>query len=167
MGMALTRALLGSKRTSELSELLKRVFRVAGATETDQAQLAEVLGQFGVIHNLRDKIVHQGAWPEFHEGKWAIRNSNHNQIKEQSQLVETYFTIEDLDDMAADLDLIQDKVRRLLFTAIFTHGFHGNRSSQWVQQEPWRYTPSRLKLRRPVSAPKPKARSPRQKPSPE
>jgi hypothetical protein len=148
-GLTLTRVLLGSQRTKELSDTLKRLLRVTGAAEERQETLAKALSHLGEIQMLRDRIVHQSASPEFHEGKWAVRNSNHNQIRENSQLEELYFTIEDMDDMSADLWLLQVKVRMALFPELVITP-EPNTLMKYAQQ-PWRYKPSRLKRRRPVS----------------
>lgn len=148
--LMLTRALLGSQRTKELSETIKRVLRLKRVPAAHQACAAAALAHLGHIQYLRDRIVHQSAKPEFHDGRWAVRNTNQNQVREASQIEEIYFTIEDLDDMSEDLWYVIAIVRSAMFPDVITMA---GRSGDLIDQNefpPFLYKPSRLKRRRPA-----------------
>ncbi|MDP9415511.1 MAG: hypothetical protein M3Q08_15815 [Pseudomonadota bacterium] len=138
-GLALAKAIIGSQRIGQLSETMKRTMRVAKHDAGYQDELAKTLDHLGAIHSIRDRIVHQGAMPEFYEGKWRVRNTNVSQIREAHQEEEIFFTIEDLESMTADLALVQLKIRIALFRR-----HPGDLAMLQALQQPWRYKPSEL-----------------------
>jgi hypothetical protein len=139
-GIALARALLGRQRSQEISDTVKRLLRVTNADEQTHIIANGAFQQFGLIVGIRNRIVHQGASPEYHEGKWTVRNTNQSQVRESGQIEEIFFTIEDLEHMARDLGIIQIMVRVSLFPEL---GREFRKSAlSYIQEPSWHYKSS-------------------------
>lgn len=136
-----SRGLLGSPRGGELSKTIKRVMRVADCDEPSTKLTDHALTQFSEIHGMRDRLVHYGASPEYFEGKWKVRNTNEAQIRESSQLEETWFSIEDLEHMTEDLWFIQTLLRASMLNLFGTMKGFGLAD---LLKHAWRYKPSGL-----------------------
>jgi hypothetical protein len=151
-GRALARSLLGALRTEGLKDTMTKAAATAGIEQRFQEELSGALAHLGEIRFLRDRIVHAGALPEFHDGKWTVRTTNHNQVRVEAQIVEIHFTIEDLDAATTDLESIAIRIRHALFTTLRKIG-EATRAYRRAH-EPWQYRPSGLKKRSPNATPR-------------
>lgn len=160
-GRLLAQALVGPRRTSDLTDILKEVMRMAGSDEKYQKEAEVALNHLGEIRHLRDKIVHNSATLEFFDGAWSAMSSNRFQVRKSAQTEEVYFTIDDLDNMTDDLGSLIMRVRNALFTTLRAEV---EKTKAWTDaQKPWRYKPSGLKRRGPKHQPtKRKSSNPRQ-----
>lgn len=141
---AISRAILGSQRTKEMSETIKRILRVTNADKEDQVLAADALRQLAEIQHVRDRIAHQSAGMEFFNGAWHVRNSNHNQVKEESQIEQLRLTIEDMDNMTEDLWQIQGTIRFILLPSLRSMDNKGSTDALPT----WHHKPSALKRQR-------------------
>ena len=149
MARDISRAIIGSKRTKELSEIITRVLRAIQTRTQDQELAARALKQLSEIQHVRDRIAHNGAGMEFYGGAWMIRNSNHNQVREESQIEQLRLTIEDMDNMTEDLWQIQGVFRFIMLP----HLTNADGSPLTGELPPWRHKPSALKRHRRSSPP--------------
>jgi hypothetical protein len=140
----ISRAILGSKRVKELSEIIKRVLHVIGSDEDDREIAREALNQLSHIQHVRDRIAHNGAGMEFYGGAWMIRNSNHNQVRDEDQIEQLRLTIEDMDNMTEDLWQIQGVFRLIMLP----HLKSPDGTKLTGELPPWQYKPSALKRHR-------------------
>ena len=134
--MDLLRALTGSQRSKPLSDIIEAVLRITGVSKEERDEISNVLGHFGHIRFIRDKIAHQGAWPEEHQGGVRWRSSAHG--REPKDTKSYYFTVDDLRAATRDLQAVRG---RLDVVMIPENPNVRGMVEQEGHYEPWRYKP--------------------------
>jgi hypothetical protein len=147
---AIVHAILGGMRIAVARDTLKRLLRVTGAADSVCAEINRVLGQLGEIQFFRDRIAHNGAFPDF-ENAGRFYTTNQIAARETEQVEWISFTPAILLDMAHDLELIP----YLIDMALASPGERDRHAALAKTPEdrqaildppsrPWRYRPSQL-----------------------
>ncbi|MFC4290976.1 hypothetical protein ACFOWX_00920 [Sphingorhabdus arenilitoris] len=100
--MDIVRALVGSKRSDQISETIKLLFRVAKRSNDDQEFVNDALSQFSHIRFMRDRLVHSGSTP-FYDNGWFFHTANSLEVKERVKARDYVFKLHDLKNMTTDL----------------------------------------------------------------
>lgn len=144
------RALLGSRRTTELLDTTMQVMKAAmkaGSSHTSEhvEELKYLSGQVGEIRYLRDRIAHYAVHPEAIGPEVWFRTINTYTVKDLSRAECLLFKIEHLDAAFEDLKVICARFPRTMFLER-RHKVPYMESVRHLY-EPWQYKPSELKRR--------------------
>lgn len=104
-----------------------------------QAAMSDTLAQFGSIRFIRDKIAHNGAWPRHNEmDEWRWGTFSH-QRRKPTDGGEHFFSTDDLNHAAEDLETIRHRLDALLITE---HPILLEEAHALGTFGPWRYKPA-------------------------
>lgn len=138
--MDLLRAVMGEQRAAVLAEILKEVMRAAGRDDKSRAEMKETLDHFGHITAIRNRIIHNGAWPEKDTLRWRSTTS---QGRTPKDLKTTFFTIDDLKNASEDLAIIRHRISALVVVENPNVRADAEKAG-YFQPKPWRYKPVQL-----------------------
>lgn len=131
------RALVGQRSAANMSETIKMLLRIADRTPNERQIAHDALLQFSHIAQLRNRIVHSGASPAYHD-QWLFYTSDALQARERHKARAFVFTIEDLENMTVDLRSI--RLRIGVATLTDTPGFAAF-ADEHNAFDPWLYAP--------------------------
>jgi hypothetical protein len=164
-------SVLGGMRVKMSNDTIKRALRVSGASLGMRTEADRVLNQLSEIHYIRDRLVHNTAYPDDSKGQGWFYTNNNITVRENEQIDVIRFKLEVLTNMTADLERIPDLLERALFPEstktideeLRTDPDHGQRIA--ALYAPWRYKLSQLRRTGPRSRPSPQARRRQRRPS--
>jgi hypothetical protein len=168
---AIIGAVMGGQRLAPLKDTLNRLLRVTAAADAVTKNVTDILAHVGEIQFLRDRLAHNGAFPDLENGRWWFGTTNVSTVRERKDSEMLFFTHEMLLAASHDLEdaweLIDRQIRPQFWAEV---------DDQMRREDPayagrtfpptWRYKPSELRRERPRSQPKRKSRQPPPRSSP-
>lgn len=130
------RGIIGSQRSSQISESIKLLMRLAPASREDLDSMSDALAQFGQIRSIRDRLMHTGALPVYEGEEWWFRTWTHNEARERHKAHTIKFQIKHLEAMESDLSAIRLRASAALVTEHLGPKILAERHGAFA---PWRY----------------------------
>lgn len=135
--MDVVRALVGSQRSSIISDTINLLLRIADRPQEERRVADDALAQFAHIRVIRDRLVHSGASPFYDKG-WLFRTWNGHEVKERTKAKDYVFSIESLENMVSDLLSIRLRIGVATFTDSTNFQAFANDHGAF---QPWSYKP--------------------------